>query len=399
MKHNFHPVTTLFRCDEETPAQKKRRYCRAGAGVEQDYGKGNTPGFPLRDSPEMVRDFRGFMRLELPRNHRRILQTSLWLSQGWRANCDIQFLLYDCDPSFMDPSDIAKVTDYIVAYTCKGVESLWEEKAQTRGLILGAEEADGDIRDVKRLARRVMNKSVGEKLYSKQETMVHAAGLDLFHCTQSFERISLSGSKRLDGTKSTFMSEYSRRTDDLQHLSLHQFFRFRYPNKVAVYTGGSCTPVYPVTKEYAQAMIMIHDPWQHSFPVNNIDFIQSFEAFLLMDSSPDSMKIPYERAKARFLSKNTHNEPTSKMIPVVYDEFNLDIDPDLQDAVNIAGTLACSDEHDATGEGYVYDFGLDFDWCQACVTNVRHPSNVLQIRHGAVLHIWHGAKFNASIRA
>ena len=47
-------------------------------------------------------------------------QTPMDLLQYWRANCDMQLLIYESDPRSPDPHDIAKVTDYIVAYTCKG---------------------------------------------------------------------------------------------------------------------------------------------------------------------------------------------------------------------------------------------------------------------------------------
>jgi hypothetical protein len=42
-----------------------RRVCRAGAGIEVNPGKGDTEGFPLRSEAAIVRDVRGFYRLEL----------------------------------------------------------------------------------------------------------------------------------------------------------------------------------------------------------------------------------------------------------------------------------------------------------------------------------------------
>ena len=49
------------------------------------------------------------------------------LVQGWRANCDIQVLLYECNLLHSHPDEIVRVTDYIVAYTCKGNETTVEE--------------------------------------------------------------------------------------------------------------------------------------------------------------------------------------------------------------------------------------------------------------------------------
>ena len=102
--------------DSEDTESKKRRVCRCGAGVEETPNMCDTPGFLLRIEPKLVRDLRGFDRLDLPRNHRRIVATSKWLVQSWRVNCDIQPLLYASDPLYPNPNEIARVTDYIAAY-------------------------------------------------------------------------------------------------------------------------------------------------------------------------------------------------------------------------------------------------------------------------------------------
>jgi hypothetical protein len=52
--------------------------------------------------------------------------------QSWRANCDVQILIYNSDPKNPDLTDIARVTDYIVAYACKGNATMKEEREQNR---------------------------------------------------------------------------------------------------------------------------------------------------------------------------------------------------------------------------------------------------------------------------
>ena len=115
----YYSCFSIFYCLYSDKAKnkesKKRKVCRCGAGVEDTPNMCDTPGFPLRAEPKLVHDLQGFDRLELPQNHRRIVATSKWLVQGWRANCDIQVLLYDCDPFHPNPDEIARVTDYIVA--------------------------------------------------------------------------------------------------------------------------------------------------------------------------------------------------------------------------------------------------------------------------------------------
>ena len=129
--------------ESEDKESRKRKVCRCGAGVEKTPNMCDTPGFPLRMKPMLVHNLRGFDRLEFPRNHPRIVASSKWLLQGWRANCDIQIFLYEGNPSKPNPEEIARVTDYIVAYACKGNETILEEKKQIKALILGSQEVSG----------------------------------------------------------------------------------------------------------------------------------------------------------------------------------------------------------------------------------------------------------------
>ena len=77
----------------------------------------------------------GFKKLRLPRNHTRINQVSTDMLQSWRANCDVQILIYDSHPERPNIDEIARVTDYVVGYNCKGAKSAKEEKDQIIGII------------------------------------------------------------------------------------------------------------------------------------------------------------------------------------------------------------------------------------------------------------------------
>lgn len=81
-------------------------------------------------------DHRRSQKLYMPRNDERINQTSTDLLQSWRGNCDVQILVYNCDPKKPDISEISKVTDYVVAYSCKGNCSLKEEREMTKAMAL-----------------------------------------------------------------------------------------------------------------------------------------------------------------------------------------------------------------------------------------------------------------------
>ena len=79
-----------------------------------------------------MHDQHGFKHVELSRNNKHVVQSSLDMLQSWRGNCDFQLMLYDSDPFNPDPAEIARVTDYIVAYASKGNVSLADEKADKK---------------------------------------------------------------------------------------------------------------------------------------------------------------------------------------------------------------------------------------------------------------------------
>ena len=113
------------------------RSCKVGAGQEQTVGTADTPGFPLHSEPQVITDHRRAKKLCMPRNHKRLNQTSLDLLRSWRGNCDVQVLIYDNDPRYPNLAEVAKVTDYVVSYACKGSASLKEEREQNKNLIIG----------------------------------------------------------------------------------------------------------------------------------------------------------------------------------------------------------------------------------------------------------------------
>jgi len=90
----------------------------------------------LQDNVTITKDPRGFKTLHMPRNHPRLNQTSLFALQSWRANCDIQVLIYDTDPAQPDPTEISRVTDYVVAYACKGNATLAVERKHVKDFTL-----------------------------------------------------------------------------------------------------------------------------------------------------------------------------------------------------------------------------------------------------------------------
>jgi hypothetical protein len=361
----------------ESRDTKKRRVCRSGAGIENTPGGADTPGFVLREEAKIVKDVRGFNRLELPRTNKRTVQSSLYLLQGWRANCDVQLILYDSDPTNPDCEELAKVTDYVVAYACKGNDSFKGEKEKFKNYIVGLKDDnvnEGNLNEAKRLARMILNKSMSEKVVSKQECMVQVAGLDLFHCSETIDNQSIAGGYRLgNGSSSkTFLERYAKRTTMFE-LSLDDYFfwwksqtKSRRKNSVDViphYVGGSCVPIYPPTQAYARSVLLIYKPWRGKFEEEKErDFLIEFNAFVLTASCPLKVRVPFERVKQRVMTKSQFKEPTSQVEVVDYSQFSLEISKDSEDAVAIASTLQAMEGTEGKIHDYDYDTGQDYDW-------------------------------------
>jgi hypothetical protein len=115
---------------QKSSKNARKRKCRMGCGEETFLNSCATPGWKICENDLIQKDDRGFKKIVLKRNHTRILQTSLFCLQAWRANCDVSIMIYDSDPSCPDLNEIAEVTDYVVSYACKGNAAYKIEKKQ-----------------------------------------------------------------------------------------------------------------------------------------------------------------------------------------------------------------------------------------------------------------------------
>jgi hypothetical protein len=358
----------------ETLQERKRRKCRCGTGIEKNYGKCDTPGFILRDTPVITKDNRGFDRVDMPRNHKRIVQASSFICQGWRGNCDIQYLIYSSDGDDIDISEISRVTNYVVAYSCKGNETAIQEKKGAKAIILAAQDENGDSRDVTRLARRLLNEASKTRIISKQEATCQLARLDLYSCSEIVVTESLAGEQRL-GTnkeaKKSLLVQYASRDKKLHHMNLSEFFehinnntsgyaRKNIKRKIPLFTGARCEPVYPPTEGYARGVLLIYHPWvgRFTFDCDTKEYVQYFKDWI-QDAirCPKAVRLGYERAKRLHFSK----EPTSDKADISYDSFACEPDEETKELVALVSTIFAKE--DTTNEALILDFGLDYDWC------------------------------------
>ena len=107
--------------------------------------------------------------------------------QGWRANCDIQVVIdhYAC-------------VEYLTKYAAKGEPRSPILKQAFNSIV---QNADSNT-DPRRIIKKVVMKSLGERDYAAQETMHHLLSLKLHSSSFKVMPVSLNGSRRVRDTTS-----------------------------------------------------------------------------------------------------------------------------------------------------------------------------------------------------
>ena len=120
-----------------SPGGMTCRKCRFNYGQESTPNKGDTPGRDLQERSSIVRDSKGVEHFFMPRLHSRtVVQHSRSLLQAWRANADVQLMIYRSNPDCPDVSEIENVCRYVVAYAGKRYKTTKQEKDMIQNIIL-----------------------------------------------------------------------------------------------------------------------------------------------------------------------------------------------------------------------------------------------------------------------
>jgi len=294
--------------------------------------------------------------------------------QGWRGNCDLQVLLYNCDPKNPDPSEIARVTDYVASYSTKGNATLKEEREHTRNFIMNSEEFTGDSRDIERVCKQIMNKTASQRIISKQECMVLLADMPLIECTEKFETVPLSLSRKLSLNKESssdqkkFIQQHIDRPPCYENLSMHQFFHvvknydMTKKNARGGYTivpnfvGITGVPRFPVTEDYARHTLVVHCPWR-KYPTN-LDWILEFNRFIKSPFCPLAATLPYERVMRRHYDNMTGYEPKTAKV----DHSANPISDNDRDILEIVGLHDSEEPDEDTAMLKKIDYGKTHEW-------------------------------------
>ena len=133
----------LHRCTEYClgdvdKAGLKLRTCRFGFGTEVTSNEGDTPGKDLLNEPKIEADRKGIEHLFLPRRHsNKINQRSRHVLQAWRANTDVQLIIYRSNPDIPDVREIEAVCRYCTSYASKAHQTTKEEINTIQDVIIG----------------------------------------------------------------------------------------------------------------------------------------------------------------------------------------------------------------------------------------------------------------------
>jgi hypothetical protein len=238
----------------------------------------------------------------------------------------------------------------------------------------------GEESNVAKWAHKLMNRSVANRTITKPESMCELAQLPMVICSESIEIVSITGSTRCstDNTTSTILSQYKKRPETLNQLSLHDFYHTKKNSHLSTnrshrefiphYVGGRGQPVYPLTDSkqsisYARSEILKNMPWSQNNPLpTDCDWVAIFKNFLADPKCPSGVTLGYERAKLRY-------ELRKKGIEEVYqpDTEHSNITDDLVDdevgeVIALTESLGYTEDElgNLTNSGFF--MGQDYDW-------------------------------------
>ena len=224
-----------------------------------------------------------------------------------------------------------------------------------------------------RLVRHILNRTTTQRTFSKQECMVLLSQLPLVMCSEIIKTVSISDSKKLNNKTRTSkdLKSYSNRSTEDEDFSFAEFFEkvmnseeSQTSDKAIIphFVGLRSTPTYPITVDYARAMLIVNKPWRtHSSPhlLSNDEVISAFQRYLESPRCPRSVKLSYLRVKKRYEDGREFAEYVNN------EDSNFGDEPiDKEDALlqDVVTQLTKSINSTVNIWGKIFHKGLTFDW-------------------------------------
>ena len=231
------------------------KYCRFHFG-DLDPDTKKTSGKETHPFHALITDGE-HPRYEGPRDHPRLVMHVKSRLVSWLGNCDSQVLI---------DQDLMALQKYIAGYACKGAATTDDLIHVYRHLIESASEESS----VKSLAQRLLLKTVGMVDVPGAAADFINSGGRLHRCTRNFNRVGISGMRTLDVsaddgtvTKQSVLDKYlsEKRRQQYPDMALWDWAKMCNckckTDHVPVFTGLPIKPVWPVSEEFAKAMLMI----------------------------------------------------------------------------------------------------------------------------------------------
>ena len=322
--------------------KKGDKVCRMEFGTERE------PGKPLREIPAIVNDKNGCLRLEMKRDHPRMVQHSRIHTQAWRANGDISLILSKSHPSSPAISEIIAAEKYVSGYACKGNQSTGALTEIFKDLAYATDEDSS----VGSLCTKLMMKTVKRDV-SGVEACHELSQLQLYRCSHQFQYVSLTGSRVLErtgltATKATPLDKYLARDSD-DNSSWYNFLA--RSGKVPVIHGNTYA-TWPITDEYARTMMLLHWPnWRKiSDIIGDEKWLSKFMTFMQSEQCPIFVKAQIEMAR----------KPKSSMPPDQEDQQDVEESEEQPDWLQLLQPNTIYDDY--TTDFPYDDGGIDCDW-------------------------------------
>ena len=280
----------------EQGLQPRERVCR------MEFGSEFRPGKKIHSTPEIVEDHNGAPRLEMPRDHPRVVQHSRYQLQSWRANGDVSLILSNSPPDNPSTDDIIAIIDYVCGYACKDSEPTGATSDLFKDMVNAVDAGDADQVTGKSMCAKMLIKTVGRRDISGPEASFELSGLALWRCSRPFTYLSMSGSRRLErdgetATRSTPLDKYLARPQD-EHCSWYHFASKN--GNVPVVSGGSTHATWPLNEDYCRTMLLLH--WPSWFDIQEVkgdaeSWIDRFKDFFASDDCPTFVKAQVAKAR------------------------------------------------------------------------------------------------------
>ena len=250
-------------------------------------------------------------RYEGPRDRPRLVMHVRSRLLSWSANCDTQPIVYQ---------DLLALQKYLASYACKGASTTEDLINVYRYLIESIDEQS----TVRNLAERLLLKTVGMVDVPGAAADYINCGGKLLHCTTTFQNVGISGYRQLNlGAKDCaltrdtpldkFLSE--KRRQDNPNISLWDWAKqcncACKCDHVPVFTGLPVKPVWPVSEDYAKAMLMIfsNGTWHTTEDLkgSHETFAAALAEYLMSENCPTALTETLEQAKKKFDKKRRKN--------------------------------------------------------------------------------------------